>query len=81
MLRTRTGKTGERVGDITDASQLMAIGFWAENSSASKEWSASFLKSVHEIETLTGYSFFPMLDASVADAVKAQKNPSQWGIN
>lgn len=80
LLRTRNGSTGKRVGEFTDASQLMAIGFWAENSSSSKQWSASYLKSVHEIEELTGYTFFPMLDASVSESVKAQKNPSQWGI-
>lgn len=81
LLRTRKGDTGKRVGEITDASQLMAIGFWAENSSSSKAWSSSYLKSVAEIEELTGYTFFPMLDPSVAGQVKAQKNPSQWGLN
>ena len=35
------------------------------------------VKSVEEIEKLTGFTFFPQ----VPDAVKRQKAPLEWGIN
>lgn len=81
LLRTRSGRTGKRIGQITDPSELMAIGFWAANSYASKNGLKEYLVSVKEIEDKTGFVFFPMLDGAVAAEVKAQNNPSQWGIN
>ncbi len=80
LLRTKSGRTGKRIDAITDASELIAIGFWAPNSSTSKKWSDSFLVSVEYIEQQTGFKFFPMLNEAIADRVKAQKNPSDWGI-
>lgn len=49
LLRTKNGNTRKRIDEIHDASELIAIGFWAENSSASAD-------------------------------VKAQHNPTAWGI-
>lgn len=81
LLRTRSGRTGKRVDQITDASQLMAIGFWAKNASSSKNGLKEYLTSVADIEEKTGYKFFTMLDEDIAADVKAQNNPSDWGIN
>jgi len=82
ILRTRSGRTGKRIDRITDPSQLKAIGYWAENSSAGNRGNLKdYTKSVAEIEKLTGYTFFPMLDEAVAASVKAQNNPSDFGIN
>lgn len=82
LLRTRSGRTGKRIDQITDASQLMAIGYWAENAASSNRGKLpDYVKSVAEIEELTGYTFFPMLDPAVAAEVKAQCRPSDWGIN
>ena len=81
LLRTRSGRTGKRVDQITDASQLMAIGFWAKNASSSKNGLKEYITSVADIEEKTGYKFFTMLDEAIAADVKAQNNPSDWGIN
>ena len=38
----------------------------------------SAVRSVKEIEELTGFKFFRNLDPAVADAVKSQKNLADW---
>lgn len=81
LLRTRSGKTGKRIDRITDASQLIAVGFWAANASSSKNGLKQYITSVADIEEKTGYKFFTMLDEDIAADVKAQNNPSDWGIN
>ena len=80
LLRTKNGNTRKRIDEIHDASELIAIGFWAENSSASASGFAKYTTSVAEIEQKTGYKFFPMLDEAIAADVKAQHNPTAWGI-
>lgn len=81
LLRTRTGRTGKRIDQVTDASELKSIGYWAKNSSASKSGLREYIVSVAYIEQQTGYKFFTMLDEAIADEVKSQNNPSEWGIN
>lgn len=81
LLRTRSGNSGKRIADIEDASELMSIGFWAANSSESQTGLKEYITSVAEIEQKTGYTFFPTLDAAIAGEVKAQNNPTEWGIN
>ena len=81
LLRTKAGNTRKRIDQITDASQLMAIGFWAKNASSSKNGLKEYITSVADIEEKTGYKFFTMLDEDIAADVKAQNNPSDWGIN
>lgn len=72
---------GKRIDQITDASQLAAIGYWAENSSTTTGNIKQYITSVADIEEKTGYKFFTMLDEAIAADVKAQNNPSDWGIN
>ena len=81
LLRTKSGRTGKRIDQITDASQLAAIGYWAENSSTTTGNIKQYITSVADIEEKTGYKFFTMLDEDIAADVKAQNNPSDWGIN
>ncbi len=81
LLRTRSGRTGKSISEITDAGELMTIGYWAENSSKSKNGLKEYIVSVAYIEEQTGYKFFPMIREDIADEVKSQNNPSQWGIN
>ena len=81
LLRTKSGRTGKRIDQITDASQLAAIGYWAENSSTTTGNIKQYITSVADIEEKTGYKFFTMLDEAIAADVKAQNNPSDWGIN
>ncbi len=77
LARTVKGNVrtkGDRLGDHK-ASELMTIGFWVENKSGQGE-AAEWVKSVAEIERLTGFEFFPTLP----DAVKEEKNPARWGL-
>lgn len=80
LLRTRSGNTKKRIDQIHEADQLMAIGFWAENSSASAAGLREYTTSVAEIESRIGYKLFPMLDERIAGEVKKQHNPEEWGI-
>lgn len=81
LLRTKSGRTGKRIDQVTDASQLMAIGFWAANATSSESGLKEYITSVADIEEKTGYKFFTMLDETIAADVKAQNKPSEWGIN
>ena len=77
VVRTKAGNirhAGDQLGRY-DASQLQSIGFWVANASGqgeAKEW----VKSVAEIEELTGFTFFP----TIPDAVKQQKEPAAWNL-
>ncbi len=82
MLRTRDGKSGKRIAEITDPAELKAIAYWAPNNREGNQGKASdFTISVAELEELTGYRFFPMLHPTVVEEVKAQHKPSDWGID
>ena len=37
--------------------------------------------SIAELEELTGFDFFPMLDDSIESEVESGCTPSLWGIN
>lgn len=61
------------------ADELKAIGFVFTNDAAGAATSIeSAVRSVKEIEELTGFKFFRNLDPAVADAVKSQKNLADW---
>ena len=65
---------GDRLGDYP-ASDLKSIGFWVDNRSGqgtARDW----VRSVAEIERLTGFEFFPTVDA----AVKTQRDAVSWGL-
>lgn len=81
LLRTKKGNTGKSIGDITSADELIAIGFWMANpklGEPSADTVAGSVRSVKEIEELTGFSFFEMLNPSIADRVKSQNNIADW---
>ena len=82
LLRTKSGSTGKKISQITDASQLRAIVFWLEhmNSGSDVTITSSDCISVAELEERTGFVFFPMIDDSIEQKVKQTKNPSEWGI-
>ena len=69
-MRTR----GDLLGRYP-AADLQTIGFWVENKSGQGE-AAAWVKSVEEIETLTGLKFFPTLPVEA----KRQKNAAQWQL-
>lgn len=81
ILRTRDGNTGKAIQEC-DASELISVGFWFSHSevdpvsnSTSPTLGPAYMKSVKEIEALTGFTFFP----DVPESVKEQCNPSDWG--
>lgn len=77
LLRTKKGNTGKNIKDCSD-NELMSIGFWVDHKSyGNVEPPRSICTSVAEIESKTGFEFFPQVSSSV----KQQKDPAQWGIN
>lgn len=77
LLRQR-GDLNKPISELS-ADELKAIGFLFTNDDAGAATSiSSAVRSVKEIEELTGFKFFRNLDPAVADAVKSQKNTSDW---
>ena len=74
LLRQR-GNQNRQISQFK-ADELKAIGFVFTNDDAGAATSA--VRSVKEIEELTGFKFFRNLDPAVADAVKSQKNLADW---
>lgn len=77
LLRQR-GNQNRQISQFK-ADELKAIGFVFTNYDAGAATSIeSAVRSVKEIEELTGFKFFRNLDPAVADAVKSQKNLADW---
>lgn len=73
LLRTKSGNTGKAV----DNSNATTIGFWYENRRYSYSTPrVSDVKSVDEIERLTGFTFFPQ----ISDEIKETKDLARWGF-
>ncbi len=76
ILRTTSGRTGKYIGDCRD-DELKSIGFWVEHRSYGNiEPPTSIIRSVEDIEALTGFEFFPL----VSKEVKRQNRPGDWGL-
>ncbi len=80
VVRTVAGnirQAGDKLGNYP-ASKLQSIGFWVANVPIEKKKvvPSSWIRSVNDIEELTGFEFFPTIPAEV----KLQKNPSKWGL-
>ena len=69
ILRTKKGDSGKWVGNCS-ADELQCVGFWFEHKGAAVRQ----MKSVAEIERLTGHTFF----ANVPNAPKSTYDPSEW---
>lgn len=77
LLRQR-GNQNRQISQFK-ADELKAIGFVFTNDDAGAATSIeSAVRSVKEIEELTGFKFFRNLDPAVADVVKSQKNLADW---
>ena len=83
LLRTKKGNTGKRIDQITDASELRAIVFWLEHEDSGDDTTITSADciTVAELEAITGFNFFPMLDDSIETQVESTKVASEWGIN
>ena len=81
LLRTKSGNTGKAISNITSADELICIGFLFENSESSADIDKSkAVTSVAEIEKRSGFKFFRNLNPEIADKVKSQNKPSDWGM-
>ena len=81
LLRTKSGSSRKAIGDITSADELICIGFLFANNESSKDVDISTaVTSVAEIEKRSGFKFFRNLNPAIADKVKSQKRPSDWGL-
>ena len=79
LLRTKSGKTGKRISDITDPDDIIAIGFLWENTTAANSISIeAAVVPISEIERRSGFSFYQNLNPEIADKVKSQKNYNDW---
>lgn len=74
LLRTRSGNSKKTVFDAP-REDLKCIGFWLSHATAVQGNLESYCKSVAEIESLTGFTFFPEVDVD-----KTECNPSDWGF-
>lgn len=73
LLRTKSGNTGK----VVDNSNATTIGFWYENRKYNySNPSVNDVKSVDEIERLTGFTFFPQ----ISDEIKEMKDVARWGF-
>lgn len=78
VLLCQRGNQNRQISQFK-ADELKAIGFVFTNDDAGAATSIeSAVRSVKEIEELTGFKFFRNLDPAVADAVKSQKNLADW---
>ena len=58
-----------------------AIGFWMENKAYGETaLSRSFVRTVDEIETLTGIDFFHNLNDAYEKEAEARYDASSWGL-
>lgn len=78
VLLCQRGNQNRQISQFK-ADELKAIGFVFTNDDAGAATSIeSAVRSVKEIEELTGFKFFRNLDPAEADAVKSQKNLADW---
>ena len=83
LLRTKRGNTGKRIDEIADGDQLRAIAIWMEHANTGDDTTITSADciSIEELEQITGFTFFPMIDDSIEKTVKRTMVPSEWGIN
>lgn len=69
------------LGVRSDGSAYHAVGFYYDNEDDGRTRpEASDLRTVCDIEELTGITFFKNLDPEIASEVKSQLDPGQWGL-
>lgn len=76
LLRSSSGK---KVWE-SSADDLYAIGFWFTNDNNNGTSLREHVKTVAEIEELTGFTFFRNIPEDAAEAVKSQNRPADWGV-
>lgn len=62
-------------------STYKAIGFWFENKIYDNNTvTSSYTKTINDLQTLTGFSFFTNLPDDVETTIKSQYRPQDWGL-
>ena len=81
LLRTKSGKTGKHISNITSEDELISIGFiFTNDGQGAKTSIADAVVSVSEIERRSGFKFFHILNPAIADKVKSQKSIKDWNF-
>lgn len=77
LVRSRSGVTGKPLSQLDD-SQIQCVGFWLNHFGygTKDKISRNEMKSVSEIEQLSGFTFFPEL----SEQVKQSYDPEDWGM-
>lgn len=78
LLSSKSGNTKKPIGQLK-ADELRCVGFWFDHFAhgTKDKVSASNMKSVADIEELTGFTFFPMLSEE-AKSVKQTYSAGDW---
>jgi endonuclease G len=79
LLRTKKGNSGKSISEITDPSEIKAIGFLFENSSNAVSIDKAVVL-IEEIEARSGFTFYRNLNPAVVEQVKSQKKLSDWNF-
>lgn len=78
LMRSKSGNTGKPLWKLT-SDQIECVGFWFEHNESyatTEKPSAKYMKSVSDIEKLTGFTFY----SNVPDAPKDTYKASDWGM-
>ncbi len=78
LIRSKSGNTGKALWQLS-SSEIICVGFWFEHNESyatNARPSSQHMKSVADIETLTGFTFFP----NVPNAPKSSYKASDWGM-
>ncbi len=80
LLSSKSGNTRKPISQL-NASELRCVGFWLNHFGygTKSNISTNEMRSVADIEALTGFTFFPMLSES-AKSVKNSYKSSDWGM-
>ena len=79
LLRTKSGNTKKSISEITDASEIKAIGFLFTNESNAVSYQKAVV-SIKEVEERSGFTFYQNLNPAIAESVKNQKNINDWNF-
>lgn len=80
LLRTEKGNTNKSISEITNAGDLRAVAIFIphHNSGNNNALQSDWFISVNELERITGFDFFPMLDDAIEEQVEGQCDRSKW---
>ena len=71
-------RAGRSLNSRRDTNPAASASYFTNERAGAATSIESAVRSVKEIEELTGFKFFRNLDPAVADAVKSQKNLADW---